>query len=249
MLKAVLFDLDNTLVLYDEMSFLKSYFPMAAAWFADIIPAEKFADKLLQATMIMQQNDGTMSNRERFLAAFCQGTGWSKDDIWSRFEKFYAQDWDRFKDTIAVNDCAKEVFLDVRRRNLKIVIATNPIWPLIAQMKRLQWAGLADMDFALVTHIDNMGYCKPQLGYFRQISEKIGEKPEDCLMVGDDPANDMVAAKIGMKTFLTVDSLDHVETPLEVSKQVIGNNMEGIPQPNFKGPLACVPEALDKLLR
>jgi FMN phosphatase YigB (HAD superfamily) len=76
----------------------------------------------------------------------------------------------------------------------------------------------------------------------------LGVKPEECLMVGDDPANDMVAANIGMKTYQTVDSLKHVEKPLEISRQVIGDKTAGIPPADFKGPIAGVAEAARKLL-
>ncbi|MGA2157987.1 MAG: HAD family hydrolase [Dehalococcoidia bacterium] len=247
MLKAVLFDIDNTLILYDEARFLQSYFPMVAARFKDIIPSDRFADKLMQATLVMHQNDGSMTNRERFMGAFCQGTDWRWDDIWSRFENFYLEDWDKLKDEVKIPDHTSDVFRTIGLRGLKIVIATNPIFPHIAQMKKLEWAGLGDIDAALVTDIDNMSFCKPQLGYFRQICREIDENPEDCLMVGDDPANDMVSARIGMKTYMAVDSLSYVESPLEVSKHVIGSDTEGIPTPNFKGPLSRVPEAVDIL--
>jgi FMN phosphatase YigB (HAD superfamily) len=120
--------------------------------------------------------------------------------------------------------------------------------PLNAQCKRLSWADVDGIELDLVTHINNMSYCKPKLGYYRQICELIHERPEDCLMVGDDPANDMVAANIGMKTYKTLDSLDRNDKPLELSKQVIGNDTEGIPPADFEGPLACVPEAVEKLL-
>jgi len=249
MLKAVLFDLDNTLILYDEMKFLKIYFPLVAGKFADILPPDEFAERLMKATLVLHKNDGRLLNREAFLNSFCEGLQQSRDEIWKRFEDFYQNDFDHFKDMVVIPDHARDVFLNIGRKNLKIVIATNPIWPLNAQMKRLSWAGLGDIDFALITNIDNMTFCKPQIGYYQEICRKIGERAEDCLMVGDDPANDMVVARIGMRTYLTVDSLNHVESPLALSKQVIGNNTEGIPPADFKGPLARVPEAVDTLLQ
>jgi FMN phosphatase YigB (HAD superfamily) len=248
MLKAVLFDLDNTLILYDEVKFFQVYFPLVADWFKDLMPTDKFSEKLMQATIVMHKNDGLVTNRELFLKEFCKGTNWDADDIWKRFDTFYQQDWGKIKETISSQDCARDVFQYVQDKHLKIVIATNPIWPLTAQMTRLAWAGLDDMDIALVTNIDNMNFCKPQLGYYRQICQIINVAPEECLMVGDDPANDMVAARIGMKTYLTVDSINHIESPRELSKQVIGNDLEGIPPADFQGPLCCVQEAVASLL-
>jgi len=248
MLKAVLFDLDNTLILFEEMKFIRGYFPALAARFADIMPEGQLADKLMKATLELHKNDGRKSNREFFLESFCDGLGVKGDEVWARFETFYMEDFDAFRDTVTAAPGAGEVFRHVHNRGLKLVIATNPLWPLIVQQKRLLWAGLGDTDIDLITHIDNMSYCKPQLGYFRQICELVGLKPGECLMVGDDPANDMVAARTGMKTYQATDSRSYSEAPLEISKQFIGNNLEGIPPADFSGPLADVPRAVDSLL-
>ena len=247
MLKAVLFDLDNTLIFYDEMKFAAMFFPGVAARFADLIPQDKFAERLMSATLTAHKNDGSMTNRELFVSEFVKGTDLTPGQVWQRFEQYYDHDFDSVKEIVTAPDNARQVFQSIQDRNLKLVIATNPILPLNAQRKRLSWAGLDGVSLALVTHIENMSYCKPQLGYYRQVCDLIGEKPENCLMVGDDPANDMVAAKIGMKTYKTVDSLSHSEKPLEFSKQVIGNNTAGIPPADFEGTLACVPEAVDRL--
>lgn len=248
MLKAVWFDLDNTLILFDEVRFIGAYFPSVAGKFADVIGPDAFAEKLLQATMEMHKNDGSRSNRELFLQAFSASVKLPPGEIWRRFEKFYNEDFDMFREMVGVPPCAHDVFRYIHEKGLKIVIATNPIWPLEAQMHRLSWVGLNDIEIALVTHIDNMTFCKPALGYYRQICDLIGEQPGDCLMVGNDPANDMVAARIGVRTYLTDDSLKYTDKSLELSKQVIGNTTEGIPPADFKGPLACVTDAVNALL-
>lgn len=248
MLKAVLFDLDNTLILFDEAKFIGKYLPGVGAKFADVIPPQSFGEKLIGATIEMHKNDGAMVNRERFLQSFAVDVPLPLDEIWQRFEKFYSEDFDSLKEMVIKPDYLQEVFRHIREKALKIVIATNPIWPLSAQMRRLAWVGLDDINIDLVTHIDNMGFCKPRLGYYRQICSLIGEEPGDCLMVGNDPANDMVAARTGMKTYLTDDHLKHVERSLEISRQVIGNDTQGIPPADFLGPLSCVTQAIDTLL-
>lgn len=248
MLKAVLFDLDNTLIFFDELKFANLFFPMLAARFADVMPADKFGERLMLATLEAQKNGGAMTNRELFLKEFCKGTQLTGAEVWQRYEQFYDGDFDRIKETVTAPEHAREIFEFIRKEGLKIVIATNPILPLSAQNKRISWAGLDGIEIALITHIDNMRFCKPHLGYFRQIAGLIAEEPEDCLMVGDDPANDMVAALIGMKTYKTIDSLNHIEKPLELSKQVIGNSTDGIPPPDFEGPLSRVREAVLALL-
>ena len=248
MLKAVLFDLDNTLILFEEVSFLQGYYPVLAARFQGIFPDGQFAERLMQATVALRKGDGTKINRQLFIEVFCHGIDVDRADIWQRFEQFFSLDFDLFRDAVTATPGAGKVFRHVLDRGLKIVVATNPIWPLVVQKKRLAWAGLGDIDIDLITHIDNMSYCKPQLGYFSQICRLIAVRPGECLMVGDDPANDMVAARTGMKTFQTTDSRAYSQKPLEISKNVIGNDLEGIPTADFNGPLADVQRTVDNLL-
>ena len=87
-----------------------------------------------------------------------------------------------------------------------MVLASNPIFPLDVQMKRLAWAKLDHLPFELATHIENMSFCKPRIEYYLEISKKIGAPPETCMMVGNDPVNDLIAAHAGMKTYLADDS-------------------------------------------
>ena len=248
MLKAVLFDLDNTLILFEEETFLMGYYPVLVARFAGVLPDGQFGERLMKASAVLRDNDGTRVNRELFLQAFCDDNNLDRDDIWNRFDQFFSLDFDRFRDAVTAAPGAAAAFRHVKGRGLKIVVATNPIWPLGVQQKRLAWAGLGDVDVDLVTHIDNMSYCKPRLGYFLQVCQLIGVQPGDCLMVGNDPANDMVAARVGMKTYQTTDSSAFSTKTLELSKKFIGNDLEGIPPADFSGPLADVPGIVDKLL-
>ena len=234
--------------LFEEVKFLNGYYPVLVARFKDIFPDGQFAERLMKATVELRNNDGSRSNRELFLGTFCDGLDVNREEIWSRFEQFFSIDFDIFRDAVTAAPGAVEAFRHVKDLGLKIVVATNPIWPLSVQQKRVDWAGLGQISIDLITHIDNMSYCKPQLGYFRQICQLINVQPEECLMVGDDPANDMVAAKVGMKTYQTTDSRSYSGASLEISKQVIGNNLEGIPPADFSGPLADVPRAVDFLL-
>ena len=249
MLKAVLFDLDNTLILFEEEKFLMGYYPVLMARFAGVFPDGQFAERLMKATLVLRDNNGSKINRELFMGALCDGLDVKREEVWARFEQFFSLDFDMFRDAVIPAPGAEVTFRHVKARGLKIVVATNPIWPLVVQKKRLAWAGLGGIDINLITHIDNKSYCKPQLGYFRQICDLINVKPEECLMVGDDPANDMVAARTGMKTYQATDSRAYSQKPLAISKNVIGNDLEGIPPADFSGLLAEVPEAVNVLLQ
>jgi FMN phosphatase YigB (HAD superfamily) len=141
------------------------------------------------------------------------------------------------------------MLLNMKSKKGKLVIASNPMWPSIVQMKRLAWASLGDIEFDLVTDIENMSYCKPQLEYYLEVCRKIAVKPEECLMVGNDPVNDMIVASIGMKTYLVTEEGKVNETAIEMSKKIRSNKTFDIPKPDFEGPLTSVPAAVDSLLR
>lgn len=248
MLKAVFFDLDNTLILFEESSFVMSYYPVITARFKGIFPDGQFGERLMKASAVLRQSDGSKGNRESFMDEFCGGTTVDRGEVWARFEQFFSLDFDLFRDMVTPAPGALEAFQYVRARGLKLVVATNPIWPLDVQQKRLGWAGLEDIPVDLITHIDNMNFCKPQPGYYLQACRMIGVEPGEGLMVGNDPGNDLVAARIGMKTYQTNDSSLRWQKPLEMSRQFMGNDLTGIPAPDFSGPLMDVPLAIDTLL-
>lgn len=59
----------------------------------------------------------------------------------------------------------------------------------------------------MLTTYENIGWCKPNLDYYREVLRRAGLKAEECLMVGNDAGEDMVAAESGMKVFLLTDCL------------------------------------------
>ena len=73
MLKAILFDLDNTLILFDEAKFYQSYFREIKKLFADIIPADQFAERTISAIRVLVQNNGEKTNAEFFKENFAKG--------------------------------------------------------------------------------------------------------------------------------------------------------------------------------
>lgn len=249
MLKAILFDLDNTLISFDEREFFEAYLPKISRVFLDIMSPEIFLEKLIVSIQALMKNNGEMSNAEYFMNTFTEGYEQYREDIWNRFMKFYETEFDQFQALVSVPPTGREVFVKLKRTGVKLVIASNPIWPLVVQIKRLSWAGIGDLHFDLVTHIENMSYCKPRIEYYQEICRIIAEKPEMCLMVGNDPVNDMIVARIGMKTFLITDGAEIDDSALELSRSIRNDNPIEIPTLDFKGTLSDVPDAVETLLR
>ena len=87
------------------------------------------------------------------------------------------------------------------------MVATNPLFPLVAQEARLSWAGLNSDDFDYISHYENSRFCKPNLKYYEEILAKLDLNPAECLMVGNDVNEDIIAIELGMKVFLVTDCL------------------------------------------
>ena len=53
----ILFDLDNTLALYDEPHFYAQYLPLVAQRFADVLPGDDFQARLVNAVRGFRRRD------------------------------------------------------------------------------------------------------------------------------------------------------------------------------------------------
>ena len=105
-------------------------------------------------------------------------------------------------------DAKKTVIKILKEKGVRVVLATNPVFPAVATLNRIRWAGLNSEDFEYITTYENSSYCKPNPSYYQEILAKIGVEPSQCIMVGNDVGEDMVApSQLGMKTFLLTDCL------------------------------------------
>jgi HAD superfamily hydrolase (TIGR01549 family) len=250
MAKTILFDLDNTLILFDETKFFKAYVKKVAPLMSDIASPNTLWQIILSATKSVLHNNGKTTNQEVFKQNFEQNFGNQTEEIWQRFLEFYKNEFDQLKTLVNVNNGVSEIFSFLPEKNIKIVIASNPFWPCIAMEKRMGWAGVKKNQVNLITHMENMHFCKPRLEYYQEICQKINEEPENCLMVGDDPLNDMIAGKLGMKTFLATDSVRYKSQLLAISKKLrLGfTSKKDKIDPDYSGPLIQLREILGSLL-
>ena len=107
-----------------------------------------------------------------------------------------------------------ETAVELLKRGHRLIMATNPLYPQIASAERTQWAGLDPNDFELITSYENCTYCKPNIRYYTEICENIGEDPKNCIMIGNHTGEDLIAREIGMDVFILTDCLideDHVD--------------------------------------
>jgi FMN phosphatase YigB (HAD superfamily) len=201
----LLFDLDNTLITFDEDTFILLYGKHVHKRFHLEIPSfEEFMKLFLKSAHAMLNKDPKdITNDEKFARDFSKATGLPSDLIIKRMLEFYANEFDNCAEVISTAPSAQKL-LELAAQYFTLVAATNPLFPKVATKKRLRWGGIESprIPWFEVTVSDNYSTAKPHLEYYQELLQKIDKTPEECLMIGNDKVNDMVAGKLGIKTFL-----------------------------------------------
>ncbi len=205
MIKAILFDLDDTLLGNDMDKFLPGYFSLLGDYATRYLPRDQFMTELMTCTQAMiQSEDPALTNRDVFWHHFAQRTGLDSKELEAFFDHFYRNQFMQLETRTVKRPFAEKLVKLCLERSLDVVIATNPLFPKVAIEARLAWAGLPveQYDFALVTAYENMHATKPSPAYYSEILQTIGCAPENALMVGNDWENDIVPAhSVGMHTY------------------------------------------------
>ncbi|MBO5068875.1 MAG: HAD family hydrolase [Roseburia sp.] len=211
-IKAILFDLDGTLLPMDQEEFTKTYFKLLAARLAPLgYEPKKLVDSIWAGTAAMVKNDGSCTNEEAFWHVFAQIYGQDAMKDKPCIDAFYSEEFSKAKAVCGFTPAAREVIDAVKEKGKMPVLATNPIFPSVATENRIHWAGLNPEDFVRFTTYENCSHCKPNPKYYIDIVDRIGCKPEECLMVGNDVKEDMVVETVGMKVFLLTDCMINKE--------------------------------------
>lgn len=205
--QAILFDLDGTLLPMEIESFTKTYFGALAHELRDFsIPQEALVQAIWGGTKAMMKNDGTRPNADVFWDVFTAATGINRQLIEPRCDRFYSEGFHAAQVATKPNPLAKEAVAIAREKAPKVVLATNPIFPMEGQETRVSWLGLSPADFDLVTCYSTDRFCKPNPAYFVDVCQRIGVEPSACLMIGNDDREDMAcASSLGMDCYLVTD--------------------------------------------
>ncbi|WP_088105845.1 HAD family hydrolase [Halalkalibacter urbisdiaboli] len=203
MANVILFDLDGTLLPMDTDSFVKHYIKELAPRVGHILEPNLFVKALLAGTDAMIHNlDSKKTNEQVFEETFLRLTALKREEIWPTLDDFYETVFPTFSSLTQPTPLAKSLLEEAISQGYKLAIATNPVFPKVAIYHRLQWAGIAEVPFELITVYEESSFTKPHHYYYESICEQLHTKPEDCIMIGNDMQEDMVAGTLGMKTFL-----------------------------------------------
>lgn len=207
-IKAILFDLDGTLLPMDQDIFIGDYMRRLGARMQSLgYDGKEFVKNIMKGTYVMIGNNGSQTNEKAFWEFFESIYGDKIYEEQGHLEAFYAQEFDKISAVCGNTPKARATIDKVKSMGLRVVLATNPIFPAVATRARIGWAGLCPEDFELITTYENISFSKPNPEYYIEITRRLGVAPEECLMVGNDVSDDMVAQSLGMEVFLLTDNL------------------------------------------
>jgi FMN phosphatase YigB (HAD superfamily) len=207
MIKLVLLDLDDTLLLYPQggQTFIQAYLSSIRQFFQEALGLPAMDRWLMEGVQKSSRNlDPTQLNNDSYWAAIAQHTPLPKAELQAVFDRYYAEVYPGLRSTARPAALAGQVLATLQAAGYEVVIATNPLYPQNPTEQRLAWAGLDPQTtpFSRITHAENSHYCKPYPQYYAEILAHLGYEPDETIMIGDNWINDIYAAiQIGMHSF------------------------------------------------
>lgn len=208
MIRYLFFDLDGTLLPVETDFFFYHYMTALRPNFTHLIPPEEFDAHLLGSTKKMViDSDPACTNEEVFWRDFTARTGRPRAELEPVFLDFYQSQFPALKQYIEVElpGPARKILKIASAAGFSLVLATNAIFPETVIRERLSWISCQDLPFTLITSFEKMHFCKPNPKYYQEILDILRVSADNCLMIGNDPQEDLTAAVLGIKTCLVTD--------------------------------------------
>ena len=217
MIRAVLFDLDDTLLGNETDPFVKKYFGLLSQYAEPKMPSDKFVATLLRASREMIYNDDlSLTNYDVFWQTFAEYSGTDAKAMEQFLLGFYEDVFPKLRSLTERRQVTLPLVEYCFAQNWQVVVATNPMFPRVAIEERLGWAGVpvTEQDYTLVTTMENMHSTKPNISYYEEILHRVGIEPETAVMVGDDWKNDIEPAfQLGIRTYWITNNGDAPPEP------------------------------------
>ncbi len=185
----LLLDLDDTLLNTNMDAFIPAYFQALSGALVDVVAPQVMLPALMEGTKAMLANrDPALTLQEVFDAHFFPRLNMDRPLLQERIDQFYDDVFPGLRSlTTPIPEAVRLVDWAFEQGH-RVVIATNPLFPLKAVQHRLRWAGLPPekYPFALVTSYENMHFTKETVAYYPEMFAQLGWPDDPAVMVGDD---------------------------------------------------------------
>jgi len=219
MRQTIFFDMDGTLLCMGESAFEKEYLRRMVLFFEQRFPGQGKAivKAVGYSAAAMRQPHAGCSNEMVFWQAFEHVSGFKRSDLEPLFLQYYGTDYAHIGDDYVPDADMRRAVQLLAQKGYRLVVATNPLVPQIANRERVRWAGLADVDWLEITSFEHYSSCKPNVQFYQEICDRLSLDPQQCTMIGNSVQDDGVARQIGLEFYL-----------------LLGENPEG--EPSYDGP-------------
>lgn len=183
-IKAILFDLDNTLLDRDQ-TFRRFSELLIDLYFLDLPPEEK--NRYIELIRVLD-NDGYKKKSEMF-TELLEMLDWNKKPQLSELLDFYNV---HYVESAVLLDHAIELLDYCKLSNFKLGLITNGTNHI--QYGKVDKLGIREY-FHVIVVSEEAGVKKPDERIFRMALEQLGLQPDETVFVGDHPRNDIWGAR------------------------------------------------------
>jgi len=201
----LLLDLDDTLLDNKMETFIPAYLGALGQHLSAHLDLQKLGPVMMSATEEMFKNtqiDRTL--KETFSPHFYPALDLDEAQVRPDIARFYAEVFPTLRGFTKPQKATIPLIREAERRNWRVAIATNPIFPQAAIRHRLEWAGIpaGQHDFTVIPSYEQFHFAKPNPAFFAELLARIGWPEGKILMVGNDPDHDIRgASQMGIATF------------------------------------------------
>ena len=208
MKKALLFDLDGTLLPLEMSAFIPGFFDLFME--SGVLEVIKQDDRSFSEALMHMLRDRhpEKTNEQAFNDKLSELTGIPVEDFNLAFDGFYREHFVKLKEFTECEPLCVQAVRLAKSKGYKIILATNPLFPRVATDMRIRWAGLDRDDFDHITYIDQTHFCKPDSDFFAELLEQNSLQASECVMFGNSVLEDGCANHVGIDVYIIKTHID-----------------------------------------
>lgn len=198
----VLWDLDGTLVGIRRRLFQTVMPVTAAVAFRDLLPPRVFLRDFRAILSQVRANASDETNYELMVRLLAEHARTDIATADAAMRRLADVGFPRLRRLFYPVPAAGAMVAQLDGAGIAQVVATNPLWPASTVSSRLAWGGFDPALFAYVSSGETMHSCKPRSEFYRELLERSDSRARDCVMIGNDVANDSPATQLGIPVFI-----------------------------------------------